>query len=516
MRRAERQFLEASARSSEELAHVRQDLARLAAIVESSDDAIIGKTLDGIITSWNKAAQRIFGYTAEELIGQHISRLIPPGREQEEPQILERLRLGERVDHFDTVRITKSGESVHVSLTISPIRDEFGQIVGASKIARDITERKRAAAASAAFEQRLQMAADAAKIGFWELDLTTNKLTRSPRHAELLGFPLAANGFDLNLSHLHPDDREATRTRMERALATGEEYINEFRVIWPDGSVHWLEERGRAVFDQTGKPLRMSGIVIDISERKEAEQKNRQRDAELAHLARVGSMGNIAAGLAHELSQPLAAVMNYAGVCMNVARTKPSSNPQFLIALEEVMNETRRAGAIISRLRAFVSKQAPRRDQVDLNDLIRKSISLLGFELRTAALQVDLRLAANLKLVLADEIQIQQVMVNLICNAIQAMTDKPAPQRRLTIETRRLAENFAQASVTDTGKGMPAEDLARLFEPFFTTKPDGLGIGLNISRSIVTSHGGCLGASPNPGGGMRFAFTLPEIAECHP
>jgi two-component system sensor kinase FixL len=514
MRRA--QIIKKSTQRSEELSNARQDLARLAAIVESSDDAIIGKTLDGIITSWNKGAQRIFGYTADEMVGRHISRLIPPGREEEEPQIQERLKRGERVDHFDTIRITKSGQYVNVSLTISPIYDEFGQIVGASKIARDITEQKRAAAASEAFEERLKMATEAAKIGFWELDLATNKVTRSARHAQLLGLPLAVNDNDPSASNLHPDDRETTRVKMERALASGEEYINEFRAIWPDGSVHWLESRGRAVFDPNGKPVRMSGIVVDISERKEAEQKNRQREADLAHLARVGSMGNIAAGLAHELSQPLAAIMNYTGVCLNVARTTPSPNPQFLIALEEVMNETRRAGAIISRLRAFVSKQAPRRDKVDLNELIRKSISLLGFELRRAAPEVDLRLATDPVFVLADEIQIEQVMVNLIVNAIQAMTDKPQPQRQLVIQAEKLPGNFAQISVTDSGKGMSAQELARLFEPFFTTKQNGLGMGLNISRSIVTSHGGCLTASLNPACGMRFEFTLPEILECPP
>jgi len=361
-----------------------QDSALLAAIVESSDDAIIGKTLDGIITSWNKGAQRIFGYASEEIIGEHISRLIPPGREEEEPRIQERLRIGERVDQFDTVRVAKSGQLVDVSVTISPICDSTGRIVGASKIARDITQQKRAA------------------------------------------------------------------------------------------------------------------------------EQTRLRDAELAHLSRVSTMGNIAAGLAHELGQPLGAIMNYAGVCMNLARTSPPPTEKFVAALGEVMNEARRAGAIISRLREFVRKQTPRCAPVNVNELVRKSIALLNFELRHANIKFDLRLAAELPLALADDIQVEQVLVNLIYNAMQAMEEMPVSQRNLIIQTEVPADAFVQVSVIDSGKGMCKEDFDRLFEPFFTTKPQGLGIGLNISRSIVASHGGRMLAKLNPAGGMRFTFALPQ------
>jgi two-component system sensor kinase FixL len=361
-----------------------QDSALLAAIVESSDDAIIGKTLDGIVTSWNQGAQRIFGYRPDEMIGQPISRIIPPDREDEEPRILDRLRNGERVDHFDTVRIAKSGQLVDVSLTISPIRDPGGQIIGASKIARDITERKH------------------------------------------------------------------------------------------------------------------------------AQEQTRLRDAELAHLSRVGAMGNIAAGLAHELGQPLGAIMNYAGVCMNLARMTPPPTEKLVAALDAVMNETRRAGAIISRLRAFVRKQPPKSAPVDLSELVRQSISLLNFELRHAEIKLDLQLAAALPCVLADGIQIQQVLVNLIYNAMQAMEEIPPSQRNLIVQTELAGDGFVQVSVIDSGKGIAPELLDRLFEPFFTTKPQGLGVGLNLSRSIIASHGGRVLAAVNPTGGMRFTFALPQ------
>jgi PAS domain S-box-containing protein len=377
----------AAVRPTAEPSHKLQDSALLAAIVESSDDAIIGKTLDGIITSWNNGARRIFGYTADEAIGQHISILIPPGRENEEPQIQERLRLGERVDHFDTVRVTKSGECVDVSLTISPIRDAGGQIVGASKISRDISERKR------------------------------------------------------------------------------------------------------------------------------AEEQARRRDAELAHLWRVGAMGNIAAGLAHELNQPLAAIMNYAGVCVNLAKTAPLPQEKLLLALNGVIGETQRAGAIISRLRSFVAKQAPRSAAVDLNELVRRSIALLDFELRHAELAVQLQLATDLQPALADGVQIQQVLVNLLSNALQAMDHLPASERNLMVQTRRVDDKFAEIAVIDSGKGLAPEQLPHLFEPFFTTKPQGLGMGLNISRSIIERHGGRLCAGVNPTDGMRFSLTLPQVCE---
>jgi two-component system sensor kinase FixL len=487
-----------------------QDSARLAAIIESSDDAIIAKTLDGIITDWNQGAERIFDYTAEEMVGQHISKLIPPEREAEEPTIQESLRRGVRVRHFETVRLARGGRMVHVSLTISPIRDESGEIVGASKIARDITDRKNAELARQEIEDRMRLAVDAAKLGLWDWDLQANVVKRSPMHAKLMGGTIEEQApYDLSTANVHPDDLESTRLKLNEALITGNDYINEFRTVLEDGTIRWLEARGRAAFDDKRQPLRMSGIVIDITERKKSEEITRLRDAELAHLSRVSTMGNMAAGLAHELNQPLGAILNYAGVCQAMAKTTPLPVQTICDAIDEVMSETRRASSIISRLRAFVSKQAPQSALVDLHDLIRKSVALMDFEIRNQSVRFSLKLCDGSPKVQVDSIQIEQVLVNLMYNAMQAMEELPADRRSLTLQTCCTSTGLAEVSVIDSGPGVSPDILKRLFQPFFTTKAQGMGMGLNISRTIIENHAGRLSASINPGGGMQFRFTLP-------
>lgn len=612
-----------------------RDAARLAAIVESSDDGIIGKTLGGVITSWNSGAQRIFGYTADEMIGEHISRLIPADRPDEEAKIIERLRRGIRVDHFDTIRLAKDGTPIDVSLSISPIRDASGQIVGAAKIVRDISERKRAAATRQSIEQRMRMAVDAAQmgiwdwdiqtqevtwsnrfanifgigtlcgtfdilesclhpsdrammrdrilkafetrsdyhdeyrvvwadgtvhwieargraiddqqnnshrmtgtvlditekkaatdavmlaeqrlqvaieavnVGFWDWDLKTGKLTGSSRLAEMMGTTDVEALFDPHTSNIHPDDLAATSEKLKISIATGAEYLHEFRVIWPDKNVHWLEGRGRAINDESEQPVRMLVFVVDITQRKEHEEEKRLRESELAHLSRLSTMGNIASGLAHELNQPLGAILNYAGVCVNLAKSPPVPVPQFIGALNEVMSETRRAAAIIGRLRSFVKKQSPKTAPVDVNELIRKSVALLDFEIRHERVNIQLNLADALPPSHADTVQIEQVLVNLIFNAMQAMSDLPVSEKHISIQTARLSDSAVEVSVIDTGPGMSPESFEHLFEPFFTTKSQGMGMGLNISRSIMENHGGKLSAAINPDRGMRFSFTLP-------
>ncbi|CAN5468823.1 hypothetical protein BH10PLA1_BH10PLA1_11340 [soil metagenome] len=253
----------------------------------------------------------------------------------------------------------------------------------------------------------------------------------------------------------------------------------------------------------------MLGTVIDITERKRDEELTRVRDAELAHLSRISTMGNMASGLAHELNQPLGAILNYTGVCANLLKAIPVPSEKLHAVLDEVANETRRANAIIGRLRSFVTKQTPKAVQIDLNELVRKTISFMDFELRHHGVSMNLGIGKGLPRVLADSIQIEQVLVNLMYNAIQAMSATLPARKVLTVETAVTENRMVGITVADTGHGMSPENLARLFQPFFTTKAQGMGMGLNISRSIIENHGGRLSAKSNPGGGMRFSFTLP-------
>jgi two-component system sensor kinase FixL len=354
---------------------------RLASIVESSDDAIISMDLSGVITSWNEGAERLYGYRADEIIGLPIATILPADRQDEEPRILDLIERGERIEHYETVRLRKDGSSVDVSLTISPMRNSSGEVIGLSKIARNISQRK-------SHEQRI---------------------------SELQG--------------------------------------------------------------------------------------------ELLHATRLVSTGQLGAALAHELNQPLTAILNYAGLLQQLGAAAPGSEGAMLReVVGKIEEQTARAGDIIRRLRSFVAKREPDRQVQDLNETMEESLAL-GL-VGAAYTNVNLRtaLAQGLPPVFIDRVQIQQVMINLLRNAVEAM--QSSPRRELSVSTSADGEHV-RVSVADTGPGLTPEIAATLFQPFITTKGNGLGIGLSICRSIVESHGGRLWTEPNERGGAIFHFRLP-------
>lgn len=256
--------------------------SRLAAIVESSYDAIIGKTLDGRITSWNQAAERLLGYRADEAIGQPVQMLIPPDRQAEELRVLADLAHGERVTSLDTVRLAKDGRALQVSITVSPIRDAAGRVVGASKIMRDVTRRRLVEAALRDSEARLRFTVESARIGDWDLDLDSGRMRRSLLHDRCFGHDTLQPDwtFDTFLARVHADDREAVRSGMRAAVSQWRDWEVECRVVWPDESVHWIrmhgampaapdadEPRGRCG-GPLAPPRHLRGIVTDITAQK--------------------------------------------------------------------------------------------------------------------------------------------------------------------------------------------------------------------------------------------------------
>jgi PAS domain S-box-containing protein len=263
----------------------------LAALVESADDAIISKTLDGIITSWNKGAERIFGYTPDEVIGKSITILIPKDHEDEEPAILARLKAGERIEHYETIRVRKDGSLVDISLTVSPIIGPGGQIIGASKIARDISESRRAREALDEYSARLNLALAASHLGDWSWDAKTDQVTLSDAAAHIFDVP---PGEVITWTELRtllpPEDSERAKAAVEEALALHTDYAIEYRVIRADNTEVWVSARGRGIYDEHRKPLGMLGFVQDITSRKTTEDTLREQAEALRTLNEVGRL----------------------------------------------------------------------------------------------------------------------------------------------------------------------------------------------------------------------------------
>ncbi|HVE59402.1 MAG TPA: PAS domain S-box protein, partial [Pyrinomonadaceae bacterium] len=263
-----------------EYKEIERSKAHLAAIVESSDDVIISKNLDGIIMSWNKGAERTFGYTAEETIGNSVTMLIPPLLRSEETEILSRIRKGEAVEHYETVRRRKDGTDIDVSLTVSPIKNDAGEIIGASKIARDITESKRAEEALRESQAILALSMQSSRMGVWTRDLATETVWWSEELEEIFGLEKGTFGgsekdfFDF----VHEDDREESWSEVQQAIAQQRDYTIEFRFWHADGSLRWMEGRGKAVYSEKGAPVRLYGIGIDITDRKKSEEKLRESE----------------------------------------------------------------------------------------------------------------------------------------------------------------------------------------------------------------------------------------------
>ena len=252
--------------------------ARLAAIVQSSDDAIVAKDLNGIITSWNGSAERIFGYTEEEVLGKSITIIIPPELQAEEKQILTRLRAGERIDHFETVRVAKNRARVLVSLTVSPVKDSSGRIVGASKIARDVTQIRKVEQALRESEQRMRFCLESAHVGTWQWDIESGKVSWSENMEKIHGRASESLSGDSqsSLEGIYAEDRERVQQAVRRALENDGRYHTEYRQTRSDGSVGWMEAHGQVVYDSSQRPVSMMGVCWDISERKRSEDALRE------------------------------------------------------------------------------------------------------------------------------------------------------------------------------------------------------------------------------------------------
>jgi PAS domain S-box-containing protein len=360
-------------------------------------------------------------------------------------------------------------------------------------------------------EERFRQMAEHIREVFWVYGIEEERnLYVSPAYVEVWGRPihgLHERPLDW-IEAVHPDDRPRIQAAHLAKQRLGH-FDEEYRIVRPDGTIRWIWDRGFPIHDEAGYVYRIAGLAEDITARKLAEDQLRRQQVELARMSRLSLAVELASNLAHELNQPLAAIVAYTQACLTLLRQTHTDPRELTGTLDEIVNQGLRAGGIIRHLRELVQKHPAAQAVLDLNALIHAVVHYAQLELRQSGVTLKLELAEALPAVLADDIQIQLVVLYLVRNAIEAMNETDGGPRELTLRTAPLGTDRVLATVRDTGPGFSAEAAERLFEPFFSTKPGGMGLGLSVSRSIVESQEGRLWATPNPDRGVSFHLSLP-------
>jgi PAS domain S-box-containing protein len=474
--------------------------ARLAAIVESSGDAIISKDLDGIITSWNQAAERLFGYTAEEAIRQPITLIIPPDRLDEEPVILNRVRHGERIEHYETVRRRKDGKLLHISLSVSPIVDPKGRIVGASKIARDISERKVAEQKLRQSEERFRTMADSSPIMIWMTDANGGPSFLNRAYLDYVGISADdAATFDW-AEIVHSDDRDAYVAAFETALQKRQTFHQRARLRRHDGEWRWFESRGNPIVDDAGNLIAFIGSLPDITEMYESQRVLKELDQR---------KDEFLANMSHEIRSPLTGIMGYADILLS--RLKDPDDIECLKTIKEsgdylieIVND------ILDLSKIEAGKLVMTLEAVSVHSVLAEVQSLMDVRAKQKKLPLSLRYEGALPVsIQTDRTRLRQILINLVSNAIK-FTDRG----RVEILARSV-DGLLQIEVIDTGIGIAPEHQDLLFQPFTqadttsTRQYGGTGLGLTITRRLVEMLGGSISFESELNRGSTFRVRIP-------
>jgi signal transduction histidine kinase len=360
-------------------------------------------------------------------------------------------------------------------------------------------------------KQRMRVAARSAELRLWEWDIVHDEIWSTDDDSMLYGIAESQKiSFGSLLNLIYEEDRERVRLAVEKSLIKGNSHYEcEYRIKMPDGQVHWFNSRGRIEFSESDQPLRMLGVTIDITRRKQAELEVQQQRNELTHLSRVTTLGELSGSLAHELNQPLAAILSNAQAAQRFLARDNADLAEIQDILKDIVSEDKRAVEVIQRLRLLLKKGEVQHLQVNLNQVADEVLKIAHSDLLNQNITVNVDLDQKLPTVIGDRVQLQQVLLNLIMNACEAMSHTNAGRCRLFVRTEQNGVDKIQVSIGDQGPGIPSENLGSIFEPFFTTKLQGMGMGLSICRTIITAHGGQLWASNNTSSGAVFHFTLP-------
>ena len=370
--------------------------------------------------------------------------------------------------------------------------------------------RKRAEQLLKDSDERMTFAAAAANIGLWHLDGDTEELWVTEHCRELFGLPsdapLTREAF---LAAVHPDDREIAVRSIQSSSKMDQPAASDVRVVLSSGEVRWIRMRARTYQEGNGEPKQRGGIFVDITDQKSAQAETALQRVEIEHLMRVSVLGELSGSIAHEVNQPLTAILSNAQAALHLLTKNSPDLVEIRDVLEDIVHEDNRAGEVIHRLRSLLKKGERKMESVNINDVVRSTISLLNSELIGRDISVRLDLENDELLTQGDSVQLQQVLLNLVMNAMDAMASTPMDQRSILISTRGTKTGMVDVLVKDRGHGIRPKENGRLFEPFYTTKNHGLGLGLSLCSTIIKSHQGKLTLINNEGGGAVAGFSLP-------
>jgi len=490
---------------------LRESESRFRIVADAAPVLIWMASVDKLCTFFNKPWLEFTGRSLEQEMGNGWAEGVHPDDLQRCLKIYTEA-FDARKPFVMQYRLRRNdGEYRWISDNGAPRYDAQGNFGGYIGSCLDVTELINKEQALREFEERVVLAAEAAHLGVWEMDTATEELWMSDGARTLFQFDS-----ETRLDHaavqdrVHPEDRALRNSAVKGAIETRSQYEIEYRVLLPDGTLRWIASRGRCVTGETG--TRLIGVSIDITRRKIAEAEALQHREELGHLNRVAVMGELTASIAHELNQPLSGITSNASAGQRFIDRGDVDLRELRDLLGDIMADGRRAGDVIRGVQSMVKKGVPTRQRVYLNDLVINVARMVKPNATLQSCELETLLEPNLPGIEADPIQLQQVLLNLVINAFDAMHDTPTAHRKIVIATERNVDGAIRTSVRDYGAGIPEQARERLFEHFFTTKPKGLGMGLAIVRSIVESHGGKIVAENAEGGGACFQFTLPATA----
>lgn len=489
--------------------------AWLRAVIDTAVDGIVIIDGAGIVQLFNQGCEQLFGYRADEVIGRNVKMLMPsPYAEEHDGYLKHYQDTGEK----KIIGIGRNVQGRRADGSVFPMYLSVGEVLHSDAgptyvgIIRDTSEQNALEATLREQAERLRSILETVPDAIIVIGETGLMESFSPAAERLFGWR-ADEVIGKNVRMLMPSPyRESHDGYLERYRRTGERRIIGIgRVVVGqrrDGSTFPMElEVGEM---KTSGKRAFTGFVRDLTERQDADRRLQELQSELLHVARLSDMGQMASALAHELNQPLTAVSNWMTAARRTLKVKAPNAPAAVTEyMDKAISEAERAGEIIRRLRSFVERGETERSAEDINKVVEEASALAMVGAKESGVRATFDFAANLPPVWIDKIQVQQVVMNLVRNAIEAMSE--SPRRQLSLSTALAADEMVEVSIIDTGPGLPADVAARLFQPFTTTKEKGMGLGLSISRSIIDNMGGRLHAKPNPEGGLIFVFSLPAL-----